>query len=404
MLVANYKHFGGKHWETAAIKNTLAHAGVLAPHTGEPFSEALCLGIAGGIGAGYSFCPSYVGQGFGGGITIVGRTLSYATDAEFYEGFFDRIGARTQITESTGPKAAYKNLRDALAAGNPVIVWCARFMLPYYGSDLHSCSMYSLVVHGVDEGAGVAYLADRAATSLTIALDDLEKARAQICAHNNRTLTFDAPAKLTSAGLKDAVLEGIRACTQSLLKPKIKTFSLEGVQEWSKLITNGKNTKGWPKVYTGGKLYLALRDVYHSIETAGTGGSLYRNLYAEFLDEAGTITKQKGFSDAARHYRELGKAWSDLAETALPSKVKPFKETKELLARRCRLFEEQGAEALDEIRSAGERLKALESEIVAGFPLKSQETADLLEQLRGRIVALHESETKAIAALERLVK
>jgi hypothetical protein len=404
MLVASYQHFGGKHWETAAIKNTLAHAGVRAPHTGAPFSEALCLGIAGGIGAGYSFCPSYVGQGYGGGITIIGRTLSYATDAAFYEGFFKRIGARTQITESSGAKAAYKSLRDALAAGKPVIVWCARFMLPYYGFDLHNGSMYSLVVYGVDEGEGVAYLADRAATSLTISLDDLEKARARICSHKNRTLTFDAPGKLNAVTLKDAVLEGVRACVQSLTKPKIKTFSLDGLEEWSKLIINGKNAKGWPKVYTGGKLYLALRDVYHSIETAGTGGGLYRGLFADFLDEAAMITKQKGFTDAARQYRELGKLWSDLAETALSSKVKPFKETKDLLARRCRLFEEQGAEALDEIRKAGERVQAQETEVVASFPLKAQETADLLEQLRGRIVALHEAETKAIASLERLVK
>jgi hypothetical protein len=49
-------------------------------------------------------------------------------------------------------------------------------------------------------------------------------------------------------------------------------------------------------------------------------------------------------------------------------------------------------------------VQAQETEVVASFPLKAQETADLLEQLRGRIVALHEAETKAIASLERLVK
>src|SRR5262249_31648748 len=58
MRVENYAHFGGKHGESAALKNLLTHAGVRNPVTGAPFTEALCFGIAGGIGAGYSFCPS----------------------------------------------------------------------------------------------------------------------------------------------------------------------------------------------------------------------------------------------------------------------------------------------------------------------------------------------------------
>jgi hypothetical protein len=35
-----------------ALRSVLVHAGVRAPHTGQPYSEAMLLGIAGGIGAG----------------------------------------------------------------------------------------------------------------------------------------------------------------------------------------------------------------------------------------------------------------------------------------------------------------------------------------------------------------
>ena len=64
---------GGQHTESAAIRTLLAHAGVANPLTGEPLSEVLCFGIAGGIGAGYSFCPSIPRGGIGSGVTIVGR-------------------------------------------------------------------------------------------------------------------------------------------------------------------------------------------------------------------------------------------------------------------------------------------------------------------------------------------
>src|SRR5215216_7533459 len=43
----------GRHWETGSIHNALALQGIKAPHTGEPYSEALLLGVSGGIAFGY---------------------------------------------------------------------------------------------------------------------------------------------------------------------------------------------------------------------------------------------------------------------------------------------------------------------------------------------------------------
>src|SRR6266851_9255758 len=45
-------HFPGNVPATTALRVLLAHAGVRAPRTDEPFSEALLFGIAGGIGVG----------------------------------------------------------------------------------------------------------------------------------------------------------------------------------------------------------------------------------------------------------------------------------------------------------------------------------------------------------------
>ncbi len=49
MKIETYKQFGGKHSETSALKNILAQMNVIAPHTGEPFTEEMLLGIGGGI-------------------------------------------------------------------------------------------------------------------------------------------------------------------------------------------------------------------------------------------------------------------------------------------------------------------------------------------------------------------
>src|SRR4029079_11501811 len=45
-------HCPGSVPATTALRVLLAHAAVRAPHTGQPFSEAMLFGIAGGVGIG----------------------------------------------------------------------------------------------------------------------------------------------------------------------------------------------------------------------------------------------------------------------------------------------------------------------------------------------------------------
>ncbi|MFL5800856.1 MAG: hypothetical protein ACJ8CR_03865 [Roseiflexaceae bacterium] len=53
---AAHWHMPGNVPATTALRIILAHAGVYAPHTDQPFSEAMLFGIAGGIGVGvFSF-------------------------------------------------------------------------------------------------------------------------------------------------------------------------------------------------------------------------------------------------------------------------------------------------------------------------------------------------------------
>src|SRR5438105_3132488 len=122
MRVEGYVHAGGRHTASVALRNLLTHAGAVAPHTGAPLSEPLCFGLAGGIGAGYSFCPSVVRYGGGSGVWIVGRHKVYATGADWYQGACDRLGVKTRVTETAGrpasgyPGKAYQNLVAELDA------------------------------------------------------------------------------------------------------------------------------------------------------------------------------------------------------------------------------------------------------------------------------------------------
>jgi hypothetical protein len=404
MIVFGYTHFGGRHGESAALKNLLAFTRVTRPDTGQPFSEALCFGIAGGIGAGYSFCPSVPRHGTGSGVSVVGRHKSYATDAGWYQGFCDRLGITTRITETSGPAKAYQNLIAELKAGRPTVVWCARGLLPFMGEPMDSCNlwMHSFIVCGVDEGRGIALGADRAPTPVSLTLDQLAAARGGICSHKNRTLTIDPPQALTAASLREAVVAGLRACAGELLEGKMKTFSLPGLEIWAKMITNDTNKDGWPKVFADGLLYCALRDVFDSIETAGTGGGLYRELYADFLDEASVILRNDALADLAYTYRNLATAWTELAEAALPETAPAIAETRDLLREKRRLFEEVGAGATQASTTIAGRLRMLEGKLRADLPLGPDDRAAILSDLRRRIVDLHGAESRAANSLQSL--
>jgi len=44
-ILSNYNSFSGTHWETGSIANALAYRGLTAPHTGQPYSEALLMAV-----------------------------------------------------------------------------------------------------------------------------------------------------------------------------------------------------------------------------------------------------------------------------------------------------------------------------------------------------------------------
>src|SRR5262249_21278073 len=164
----------------------------------------------------------------------------------------------------------------------PTVVWCARDKLPFLGGGQGGLNlwMHSFIVYAVDEANDVAYGADRSSTKVSLTLDELAEARAGVCSHKNRTLTIDPPGAIKPETLGSAAAAGIRATAQELLAGKIGTFSLPGLEQWAKMVTNDKAKEGWLRAYWPRWMFDALMQVFHSIETGGTGGGLYRPLYA----------------------------------------------------------------------------------------------------------------------------
>jgi len=400
IAVTGFTHLGGVHHATAILRQLLTFHGIEHPQTNAPLSEALCFGLAGGIGVGYSFCPSIVRHGRGSGVSIIGRYQLYGTDGSWYQTPLERLGLSVRLTETTGQGKAFQNLLAELNAGRPTVVWCDRASLPYLfePADTIGYYMYSLLVHGVDETAGTALVSERAATPMTVPLSVLAESRNRICSQKNRTLALESGTTPTLDRLRSGVLAGLRDCVTELRSGKMKTFSLPGLEQWAKMVNNSSNKDGWHKVFADGTFAWALLDVYRSIHV-NSGSQLFRLLFVQTLMEAGVLLDRPALMEVAKDYARLGQAWSELADAALPESIKPFKQAAKLVMDREKLLLDKGEKALTKMQDVSDELTALEQQWKSRDPLKKVERTSIATDLQERITNIHRDET---AAAERL--
>ena len=401
LIVKNYKRFGGTNPYTASIRNVAAQLGLIAPHTKEPFSEAMMLGIGGGIGAGYMMIDYKVISAM---VMIGTRHLWHSDNVEFMRRICARTGLTPTIKETTGKRTAQSNLRTAIEEGRPALAWIDLASIPYASlpEEYRRSFYHMVVVVGLDDENEVAYLDDRAPAPMAVSQANLAEARAAIKNYKNRIMTVergDGP-----IDLKSAVEDGIRDCYKGLLKPRIKTFGLESLTQWARLVANSKDKRGWPKTFEDpAELYSTLTWVYHWIETGGTGGGALRGMYADFLDEAAIVLDKADLGEVSARYRETSRLWSALAVAALPDSIPLFRETRELGLKKHDLFQIQGEAGLPEIKKINQRLLAIESEIAGSPQLNSDETTALLSDLREQVLSVYAAEAEAAHKLQELV-
>jgi hypothetical protein len=397
-------HFPGNVPATTALRVLLAHAGVHAPHTGKPFSEALLFGIAGGIGIGvFSFV--YEAENFAS-FFLAGRHL-WHDDLEYLRRAFLRLGITPTVRESGGTKAATKQLGELLAEG-PCVAWVDMAHLPHRAApaSLSGGGYHVITVYRVDDSVGRALIGDLADAPIEIPLADLATARARIVKQKNRLLGVAASDQ--ERELADLVREGLQNCFRGLTgeggKGSKTNFSLEALGRWAQRMCDAKDKESWEKVFTPGpRLWRGLTSVYDYVEHYGSGGGLCRPLFADFLGEAADALNSAALRGLSERYEELGRDWSALADAALPDDLPAFREAKDLSNRRCELICTGGPTATEELRGVWERLGRLTDGAQERFPLTDADCAALRADLGQRIAGIYEKEQAAHAALGEAV-
>lgn len=401
-ILSDYNAFAGRHYETGTVHNALAYQGVTAPHTHKPISEALLMGISGGVTFGY-FTFEY--EGYLPHIVLLTRNTFDPLDT-----LFERLAIPRDVAQTTHPDKAADNLREALEGGRPAIVWADMFSLPHNNLpyDQRSWGMTPLLVYGYEDGK--AYLADRANCEIVVDADVLQQARGRVAKDKFRVMTLDVP---DMSRLPGAVSKGIWQCislyTDAPPKGKRENFGLAALEHWAKMLTNTRNKHSWARYFPPGeRLWMALAGnvvqpgAYSWIQH-GADNSAERGMYADFLDEAAVILDKPGLKEAAALFRQSETAWQTLSDQILPANVPLFAEAADLLTRKRALFIEQGGDAMAAIKDINTRLTVMQKEAAKQFPMTDAEVTAFQEGLAQQVQTIITIERDAVNCLQSIM-
>jgi hypothetical protein len=396
----DYHEFSGRHRETGTVHNALAYQGVKAPHTGKPYSEALLLGVSGGIAFGY-FTFDY--QNYDPILALLTRNTF-----DPLETMLERLGIAQDIRQTSNPRTSEDNLCEALENGRPALVWADVFSLPYNALPYSEkeYDMQPVLVFGWENGQ--VWIADRSGQPLQLPAEIMTNARARVKKDKFRVVTLGSPdERKLPAAVQQGLWQCIRLYKEKPPKGARDNFGFAALEKWANMLTNTRNPQSWERFFpSGARLYAALAGnvvlpgAYGWIRTWGTRPDADRSTFADFLEEAAAILERPGLKEAAAIFRQVGGLWIELASALLPEDLPLLGETRRLKELRHALFIEQGQAALDEIRAINERLGDLRKAAESEFPLDDQQAARFREGLSERVRSIRACEQEAVQAMQ----
>jgi hypothetical protein len=318
-----------------------------------------------------------------------------------------RLGVVQDLQQTSNSQKAETILLETLQDGIPAIIWADMFSLSYNALpyDDRMWGMQPIIVFGCDLDENEVWISDRARVPLIISTKELTISRSRVKKYKHRQLTLSPPQheKLRTAVHK-GIWDTIKLFTEAPPKGSRNNFGLAAYQWWADLLTNPKQRMSWEREFPAGpKMYSGLTNAFSDIMVFGKDGQAERDVYAEFLDEAAIIMEKPSLSIPADLFRQSGRAWDELANALLPKEAAPFSETRELLLRRHHIFLDQGCAALPEIKSINTRLKEIKAAVELDFPLSGEEVYRMRQELRNRVMLIHDIEKEAITSLQSIM-
>jgi hypothetical protein len=392
-LVPGYDLFGGgQHRLSALAAHLLREAGYTAPHTGEPFTEAMAVGLGGGIGFMYAV---FEYKGWPPLMTIVAQHHP----EPWLPAVLGRLGVRFTEEHNTAPKPALAALHRALDGGRPLYCTVDLTALPWHAGELaHSEVPYEVVVAGRRDGT--LYLDDSSVVPMAMPEADFAAAWARHKKGRHHRIVLDpGPAAVDlPAAIRSAIGTTVAHLTGPVLGHSFDSnFGFSGMAKLADQLRDTRTKSGWAKRFgTPVNFFHGVRRLYECLELQFTAPGATRPAYADFLDEAAPVLRAPMLNEAAAIFRESGAAWSRVADRAAEATAGLGAYT-ELCEERMLVMLTRGPEGADEVRALSAKIE----ELTAGYadPLGDDGRVALFVELAELADTARAHEERAVALL-----
>ncbi len=285
------------HCVTGSLRNIYTFHGL-------QLSEEMLLGLGAGLG--------FIYWQQKGMLPFLGGRANFERPGE--KGLEKWVGERTGVAVESHYTASRRTAERALFAlldaGEPVMIYLDMGFLPYMDlpEDYHFGG-HSVVVAGYDAASGTALIADRDGLLHPMALELLAQARGSTFKPfppGNAWYTFDFAQKRPPTS--DALRDALRAVAIFMLEPPIANFGVKGIR------TAAARMAKWPEALGEEATRQSCFTGFVSIDAmGGTGGGIFRLMYARFLLEAAELLGDARLAALSHEVQAIGESWQEVA-------------------------------------------------------------------------------------------
>ncbi len=373
-----------------ALTNALGGAGVEGPG-GAELSDAAVFASLGGIG----FQHLMIGKGADARLAIDGLAAGLSLRPEVVALAVARLGARSTLQLRPDDDAAEALLAQDTPPHEGRLIWLDRASLPYdplpRGYQRGICHLVGVVSVSADE----VLLDDRSDRPLPLDPFRLRHTRSLCSIGGNPLLTVgpgvSRPVSVLAGDLLGAMASGVRAH----LDAPIGNRGILGIRELAARIRDPGHASSWRRCFgRGAALFHAHAALYRFVqESAGPG--LSRGIFAEAVADLGSALDQPLLAEHAKRWRTIEAAWTDLAESALPSDTPALGRARLILAERQARLHAEGLDSSDFLATSSEELVAIARGMESAFPIDARALAFRHAEIAAKLEALAAAEADA---------
>jgi hypothetical protein len=288
MIINGFDEFVGQHCETTATGSLLKQIGI-------ELSEPMLFGI--GEGLGFIFWNMKIMD-----FPFIGGRVKPDI---LTENICKNLNLKSEVTETSSKKKAWENVTKQIEQGKAVGLKLDCYHLEYFTNKFHFAGHYA-AMYGYDNEFAYLVDTDQQGGKVKTSLKSLELARSEKGPMSSRNRTYTITKNENSCDLNSVIKTAIYNNSIEFLNPPIKNIGYKGILKTSaeikKWFKNSKDKKG------------DFQTTAMLMEKAGTGGSLFRNLYRDFLKESYELLNSEEINGAYQDYTEIADLWKKVSE------------------------------------------------------------------------------------------